>query len=47
MTNHRNVLFDILIHAQDIAIPLGRHLPMPADAATAVERVCNETLETI
>ena len=26
-------LCDILVHSQDIAIPLGRHLDMPADAA--------------
>jgi uncharacterized protein (TIGR03083 family) len=33
VSNPRNVLFDILVHAQDIAIPLGLDLPMPADAA--------------
>jgi uncharacterized protein (TIGR03083 family) len=33
VTNYRNVLFDILVHSQDIAIPLGRRLPMPVDAA--------------
>ncbi|GAA0388232.1 hypothetical protein Acor_53620 [Acrocarpospora corrugata] len=27
-------LSDILVHSQDIAIPLGRHLDMPADAAS-------------
>jgi uncharacterized protein (TIGR03083 family) len=26
-------LIDILVHSQDIAIPLGRHLPIPPDAA--------------
>jgi len=35
VTNYRNVLFDILVHAQDIAIPLGRHLPTPTNAAAA------------
>jgi uncharacterized protein (TIGR03083 family) len=35
VTNHRNVLFDLLVHSQDIAVPLGRRLPMPVDAAAA------------
>jgi uncharacterized protein (TIGR03083 family) len=35
VTNYRNVLFDILVHSQDIAIPLGRELPLPVDAAAA------------
>jgi uncharacterized protein (TIGR03083 family) len=35
LTNYRNTLFDTLVHAQDIAIPLGRTLPMPVDAARA------------
>lgn len=40
LTNYRNVLFDVLVHGQDIAIPLGRIWPMPVDAArAAVERV--------
>lgn len=30
---HLETLCDILVHSQDIAIPLGRHLGMPADAA--------------
>jgi uncharacterized protein (TIGR03083 family) len=33
VSNLRNVLFDVLVHGQDIAIPLGLYLPMPADAA--------------
>jgi len=33
MTNYRNILFDVLVHAQDIAIPLGREYPMPSEAA--------------
>jgi uncharacterized protein (TIGR03083 family) len=33
VSNQRNVLFDVLVHAQDIAIPLGLELPMPLDAA--------------
>jgi uncharacterized protein (TIGR03083 family) len=35
VTNYRNVLFDILVHSQDIAVPLGRTLPMPVEAAAA------------
>ena len=35
VSDQRNVLFDILVHAQDIAIPLGVDLPMPVDAAAA------------
>jgi uncharacterized protein (TIGR03083 family) len=32
-TNSRNILFDTLVHAQDIAIPLQRTHPMPPAAA--------------
>jgi uncharacterized protein (TIGR03083 family) len=40
VTNYRNILFDILVHGQDIAIPLGVAREMPLDAARAgVERV--------
>jgi uncharacterized protein (TIGR03083 family) len=40
MTNHRNILFDTLVHVQDIAIPLGREHVMPPEAARAgAERV--------
>ena len=40
VTNYRNILFDILVHGQDIAIPLGRPRSMPLDAAVAgAERV--------
>lgn len=40
VTNYRNVLFDVLVHGQDIAIPLGIPREMPKDAAVAgVERV--------
>lgn len=35
VTNYRNVLFDILVHGQDIARPLGVDRPMPIDAAVA------------
>lgn len=35
MTGYRNILFDTLVHAQDIAIPLGRAHPMPPAAARA------------
>jgi uncharacterized protein (TIGR03083 family) len=34
VTNYRNVLFDVLVHGQDIAIPLEVDLPMPLQAAT-------------
>ncbi|MEV6596692.1 maleylpyruvate isomerase family mycothiol-dependent enzyme [Actinoplanes sp. NPDC051346] len=33
VSNDRNVLFDLLVHGQDIAIPLGIQLPMPLEAA--------------
>ena len=37
---YRESAIDYLVHPQDIAIPLERHLPMPADAAVvAAERV--------
>lgn len=32
---HRETLIDALVHGQDIAVPLGRQLPIPVDAATA------------
>lgn len=35
VTSYRNILFDILVHGQDIAIPLHRPRRMPPDAATA------------
>ncbi|MEV0717705.1 maleylpyruvate isomerase family mycothiol-dependent enzyme [Asanoa sp. NPDC050611] len=35
VTNYRNVLLDVLIHLQDVAIPLGHRAPMPTDAARA------------
>jgi uncharacterized protein (TIGR03083 family) len=35
VTNYRNILFDTMVHAQDIALPLGRQLPMPPSAAAA------------
>jgi uncharacterized protein (TIGR03083 family) len=35
VTNYRNILFDVLVHAQDIAIPLKRDLVMPVRAAAA------------
>ena len=34
-TTAPNLAFDILVHGQDIAIPLGRSRPMPPDAAAA------------
>ena len=40
VTNYRNVLFDVLVHGQDIALPLGMDRPMPTSAAVAgAERV--------
>jgi uncharacterized protein (TIGR03083 family) len=40
VTNYRNILFDVLVHGQDIAIPLGIRREIPLDAARAgVERV--------
>ena len=37
---YRESAIDYLVHAQDIAIPLGRHVAMPVDAAViAAERV--------
>lgn len=35
LTNYRNILFDTLVHTQDIAIPLHRTAPMPVPAARA------------
>jgi uncharacterized protein (TIGR03083 family) len=35
VTNYRNMLFDVMVHAQDIAVPLGRRLSMPPEAAAA------------
>ena len=32
---HLEVLIDILVHGMDIAVPLGRRLEIPADAAAA------------
>jgi uncharacterized protein (TIGR03083 family) len=40
VTTYRNLHFDVLVHVQDIVVPLGRSLPMPVDAARAgLERV--------
>jgi uncharacterized protein (TIGR03083 family) len=35
VTNYRNIVLDILVHGQDIALPLGIHREMPKDAAIA------------
>jgi uncharacterized protein (TIGR03083 family) len=35
VTNYRNIVLDILVHGQDIAIPLGIPREMPKDAAIA------------
>lgn len=40
VTGYRNIVFDVLVHGQDIAIPLGRPRVMPVAAARAgAERV--------
>jgi len=40
VTNYRNVVFDVLVHGQDIAIPLDKALPFSAAAgATAAENL--------
>ncbi|HET7689046.1 MAG TPA: maleylpyruvate isomerase family mycothiol-dependent enzyme [Nocardioidaceae bacterium] len=40
VTNYRNIVFDVLVHGQDIAVPVGRERAMPVDAAVAgAERV--------
>jgi uncharacterized protein (TIGR03083 family) len=42
LTNARNIHFDILVHTQDIAIPLGVARPTPADAGrAAAEHIFN------
>lgn len=39
VTNYRNIVLDILVHGQDIAIPLGIQREMPKDALlAAIER---------
>ena len=39
-TTHLDPLLDVLVHSQDIAVPLGRHHPIPTvPAATAANRV--------
>ena len=35
VTSYRNIVPDVLVHGQDIAIPLGLDRPMPVAAATA------------
>ncbi|MFD6950907.1 hypothetical protein A6A08_19395 [Nocardiopsis sp. TSRI0078] len=35
VTNYRNTLFDVLVHGQDIAVPLGIPRVMPVEAARA------------
>ena len=35
VTSYRNIVPDILVHGQDIAVALGLDRPMPVDAATA------------
>ncbi|MEU0868775.1 maleylpyruvate isomerase family mycothiol-dependent enzyme [Nocardia brasiliensis] len=39
LTNYRNILFDTMVHGQDIALPLGRNLDVPPlAAAVATQR---------
>lgn len=35
LTNYRNIVMDTIVHGQDIAIPLGRTLPVTPEAAAA------------
>jgi uncharacterized protein (TIGR03083 family) len=35
VTNYRNIVLDVVVHGQDIAIPLRRELAVPRDAAVA------------
>ncbi|GAB0107563.1 maleylpyruvate isomerase family mycothiol-dependent enzyme [Nocardia sp. JMUB6875] len=35
LTNYRNILFDTMVHGQDIAIPLGRTIDIAPEAAAA------------
>jgi uncharacterized protein (TIGR03083 family) len=35
VTSYRNLVFDVLVHGQDIAVPVGMSLSMPVDGATA------------
>jgi hypothetical protein len=35
LTDHRNILFDVLVLGQDIALPLGLDRPVPVAAAHA------------
>ena len=40
MLNPRDSLFDVIVHSQDIAVPLGREFPVPAqDVRRGLERV--------
>lgn len=40
VTSAENMLLDVLVHAQDIAVPLGIHHPVPPDAGTtAFQRI--------
>jgi len=35
VTNYRNILFDVLVHGQDITVPLGVELTVPSSAGMA------------
>jgi uncharacterized protein (TIGR03083 family) len=35
ITTWRNLLFDTIVHVQDVALPLGRGVPMPPDGTVA------------
>jgi uncharacterized protein (TIGR03083 family) len=35
VTNYRNIMFDVLVHGQDITVPLGVDLDIPAQAGAA------------
>jgi uncharacterized protein (TIGR03083 family) len=38
VTNYRNILFDVLVHGQDITVPLGVELAIPTRAGMAAAR---------
>jgi len=35
VTNYRNIVLDVVVHGQDIALPLGRELAVPTEVAVA------------
>ena len=42
VTNYRNILFDVLVHGQDVTVPLGLELAVPSSAGmSAADTVWN------